>query len=37
MAILDIYERGAIVWGYKIRENNQDTKTLLAKQEIQLI
>ena len=37
MAILDIYERGAIVWGYKIRENNKDTKTLLAKQEIQLI
>lgn len=37
MAVMEIYERGVKIKGYKVRENNADVKILLAEQAIQLI
>lgn len=37
MAVMEIYERGVKIKGYKVRENNQDVQKLLAEKEIQLI
>lgn len=37
MAVMEIYERGVKIKGYKVRENNQDVNRLLAEKEIQLL
>lgn len=37
MAVMEIYERGMKIKGYKVRENNANVKILLAEQAIQLI
>lgn len=37
MGIMEIYERGVRIKGYKIRENNADVNKLLVEKEIQLI
>lgn len=37
MAVMEIYERGVKIKGYKVRENNANVKILLAEQAIQLI
>lgn len=37
MAIMEIYERGVKIKGYKVREDNKDVNKLLVEKEIQLI
>lgn len=37
MGIMEIYEKGVKIKGYKIRKNNQDTNTLLTEKSIKLI
>ena len=37
MAVMEIYERGVKIKGYKVREDNKDVQKLLVEKEIQLI
>lgn len=37
MAIMEIYERGVRIYGYRVREDNQDVFKVLSRNEIQLI
>ena len=37
MGIMEIYERGVKIKGYKVRENNKDVNRLLVEKDIQLI
>lgn len=37
MAVMEIYEKGVKIKGYKVRENNKDVNRLLVEKEIQMI